>query len=436
MSEPRAERILRVARLLREAEKPVRILRTVAWPARLRDEFFAKGEREPPRPEYEPLDPGPTLALVAEARRLATADDDIDEWLRRQAWAIELGARMLAAVGTVDFHALSVELYGEPSGTLNDQTSTSLDLARAFETTLTVANTVNLGPTGTFTADQIAAKVARAVGAHFGARAPEVRVVDELSANALAQTDAIKLRRGATFTDRDAAQLVQHEAFIHIATSLNGRDQEAVPILASGHPGTTRTQEGLAVFAEFISGAIDPDRLGRLADRVLAIQMAQDGADFLDVYRWFLVQTGGREQAFENARRVFRGGTLGGGAPFTKDVVYLDGLLRVHNFLRAAVLAGRSDCLRLLFVGKLDIEDVPALCHLSEIGLLRPPTFLPPWAGDLRFLVAYLAYSGFLNQVDLDVIRGHYQALLADAPPVAFDRQAPHVAAAHESAVD
>lgn len=420
----RADRIRQVAKLLRDAERPVRILRTVAWPARVREEFFASGERELPRPRYEPLDPTVTLELVAEARRLAVADDDIDEWLRRQAWAIELGARMLAAVGTRELHTLSVELYGEPASLLNDQSSTSLDLARAFEQTLTDANTLNLGPATEHTAEEIAERVSRAVTKHFGARAPQVHIVDELSANALAQTGDIKLRRGARFTDRDAAQLVQHEAFIHIATSLNGRDQVDLPILAAGHPGTTRTQEGLAVFAEFISGAIDPDRLGRLADRVLAIQMAQDGADFLDVYRWFLVQTGSRDQAFENTRRVFRGGTLTGGAPFTKDVVYLDGLLRVHNFLRAAVMSGRSDCLRLLFAGKIEIEDVPALCHLSEIGLLRPPTFLPPWAQDLRFLVAYLAYSGFLNQVDLAKIRAHYDALLADAPPVAFDRAA------------
>jgi uncharacterized protein (TIGR02421 family) len=253
---------------------------------------------------------------------------------------------------------------------------------------------------------------------HFGDAAPSVEVVEHLSANALAGTNRIRLRRGASFTDRDAAQLIQHEAYVHIATSIAGRDQP-LSILAAGHPGTTRTQEGLAVFAELISGTIDPDRMRRLADRVLAIQMAQDGADFLDVYRWFVEQTGGdREQAFENARRVFRGGVLRGRAPFTKDVVYLDGLLRVHNFLRSAVLSGRSDCIRLLFVGKLDIEDVPALCHLAAQGALTAPRFLPPWVADLRFLVAYLAYSGFLNQVDLDLIRSHYEVMLADAPRV------------------
>jgi uncharacterized protein (TIGR02421 family) len=422
MSEARrVERIRGVARLLREAERPVRILRTIAWAPEVKEAFFAAGARELPRPSYVPLDPAPTLAQVHEARRLATGADDVDGWLRRQAWAIELGARLLAAPGTADLHRRSVELYGQPSSVLADQSSTSLDLARALETTLAAAATVQLGPEVTVTARAVADRIRRALIRRFGARAPAVTLVDQLSANALAGAGEVRLRRGARFTDRDAVQLVQHEAFIHIATSLSGRGQDDLPILGAGHPGTTRTQEGLAVFAELISGALDPDRLGRLADRVLAIQMAEDGADFLEVYRWFLERTGGDDdQAFENARRVFRGGVLTGGAPFTKDVVYLDGLVRVHNFLRAAVSGGRSDCIRLLFAGKLDIEDIPALCHLWDMGLVRPPAFLPPWAEDLRFLVAYLAYSSFLNGVDLARICAHYDDLLAGAPRVAI----------------
>jgi hypothetical protein len=145
--------------------------------------------------------------------------------------------------------------------------------------------------------------------------------------------------------------------------------------------------------------------------------MAIDGADFLEVYRYFLERTGGSEpQAFENARRVFRGGVLTGRAPFTKDGVYIEGLLRVHNFLRAAVQLGRIDCLHLLFCGKLDIEDVPALAILAAEGALVPPRFLPPWGADLRFLTAYLAYSAFLNQVDLHVVRSHYAEMLGDSP--------------------
>src|SRR5437764_789681 len=122
---------------------------------------------------------------------------------------------------------------------------------------------------------------------HFAEAAPKVEVVDHLSSNALAGPRYIRLRRGASFSDRDLAQLVQHEAFVHIGTSLNGAAQTAFPILGAGHAGTTRTQEGLAVFAEIISGAMDPSRLLRLADRVLAIKIAMEGADFLELFRYF-----------------------------------------------------------------------------------------------------------------------------------------------------
>ncbi|MDX1610688.1 MAG: DUF1704 domain-containing protein, partial [Halofilum sp. (in: g-proteobacteria)] len=119
---------------------------------------------------------------------------------------------------------------------------------------------------------------------------------------------------------------------------------------------------------------------------------------------------------FENARRVFRGGRVEGGIPFTKDIVYLDGLFRVHNFMRTVVSLGRADLLRLLFAGKLDIEDIPALAELRATGLCRAPRFLPPWAEDIRSLLSHLAYSSFINSVDLHTLREHYRDMVQRAP--------------------
>lgn len=274
-------------------------------------------------------------------------------------------------------------------------------------------------------ADDVAAAMERAARRAFGDSAPAVILVDELSANALAGPRNIRIRRGARFSDKDVAQLVHHEAHIHVATSLNGLAQTDLSILGSSHPGTTRTQEGLAVFAELITGSIDLARTRRLADRVMAIDMAADGADFVTVYRWFRERGAAPEQAFESARRVFRGGPLTGGAPFTKDGVYLDGLLRVHHFMRTAASLGRADLLRLLFCGKLDIEDLPTLAHLAAEGLCRPPRFLPPWADDLGFLISYLAYSSFLTQMDLARLHAHYAEIAHAAPRVAAAEPAP-----------
>ena len=99
-----------------------------------------------------------------------------------------------------------------------------------------------------------------------------------------------------------------------------------------------------------------------------------------------------------------------------QDGVYLDGLLRVHNFLRTAVMLDRVDLVAVLFCGKLDIEDVPALLHLAHEGLCLAPRYLPPWAEDRQFLVSYLAYSGFLNEVNLSAVKAHYAKMLAGTP--------------------
>jgi uncharacterized protein (TIGR02421 family) len=417
------ERVRTISRMLAEAEKPVRILRAVSWDETVRPEFLRLGGEKLPVVRYPPFDAEPVLRKVDEARRLINGDSTVDAWLGRQAKSIELGALMLQARESDDFFRYSGELFGAPTAPLPDETSHSLDLARRFRDVLDNLAHVDLGapPEACHLAEAVAEQIREAVLPFFGDDAPEIVVVDHLSANALAGPRRILIRRGACFTDKDAEQLINHEAFIHVATSLNGRAQEDLPILGASHGGVAKTQEGLAVFAEFVTGNIELDRLRRLADRVLAIQMAVDGADFVEVFRFFRERVGSDEQAFESARRVFRGGKLTGGAPFTKDIVYLDGLLRVHNFLRSAVVAGRADCLRLLFCGKLDIEDLPALCELTVAGLCRPPKFLPPWARDLRYLLGYLAYSSFLNSVDLGKINQHYQELFAAAPQVPMD---------------
>jgi len=264
----------------------------------------------------------------------------------------------------------------------------------------------------------MANSIEAAVADMFGNDAPVISVVDELSANALAGSERIRIRRDARFNDKDIDQLIHHEAGIHVATSLNGKHQPHLPILAASHAGTTRTQEGIATFSEFITGSMDLERLRRLADRTIAIKMAADGANFLDVYHFFLERTGVEVQSFESARRVFRGGVVSGGAPFTKDIVYLNGLIRVHNFMRSMVANGRPDCMLLLFCGKLDLEDIPVLAELMQMGLCQRPKYLPAWATDMRFLLSQLAYSGFLNKMDLKAVSSHYEKLLRDAPRV------------------
>ena len=424
------ERLQAAAVLLRKAEKPVRVLRAVAWGPEVAATFFAAGAKELPKVSYTPLDAAPVHEALRAARALIDGNGPVQAWLLRIADVIGTGADMLAGIGTKEFHRQSVKLYGSPQSDLLNCDVRPLDLARMLDYVLGSFRNLEINldakTEATTTSQELALRMAQILARHFAEAAPKIEIVEHLSSNALAGARCIRIRRDAVFSDRDLAQLVQHEAFVHIATSLNGAAQSAFPILAAGHPGTTRTQEGLAVFAELISGAMDPSRLLRLADRVLAIQMSMDGANFLELYRYFRERTHNDFSAFENARRITRGGLAEGGGPFTKDSVYLEGLVRVHTFLRIAVQETRVDCIRLLFAGKMDIDDMPAITTLAAHGLCTFPRFLPPWARDLRFVLSYIAYSSFLNRMNLERVLDHYKDMLDRcAPPMMSPQPVP-----------
>ena len=411
------ERISDLSNRLYQASREIRILSHIRWPTEIRETFFKHKEQRLPEVTYPNFEPSNVIMQIVQIQA-ELGDSVVDKWLGRQANIIANSALMKSSVGTEQFYQYSKDLYGAPSDPLTDGMSTSLSLAQQFDEVIESLSNIDLGAPldADRTAEEVASEMRRAVKKAFADDAPDVFVVDELSANALAGPTRIRLRAGAQFTDRDVVQLINHEAHIHVGTALNGSHQTHLPMLGASHAGTTRTQEGLAVFAEFITGTMDIDRMRRLSDRVLGIQMAIDGADFIEVYRYFVDRVKDKEQAFENTRRVFRGGVMTGGAPFTKDNVYLNGLLRVHNFFRAIVSNNRVDCLPLMFCGKLDLEDIPVLSQLAQQGLLKQPRFLPPWASDKRFLLSYLAYSSFLNRIDMHKVKAHYNELLKEAP--------------------
>lgn len=419
--DPEAERYRSVAHRLHDIAQPVRVLSALRWPASVREEFLAGGGETLPSVSYAPFDEGPIVDAVREVRRSIYPGAVIDDWLEGIAASIENTALMLAARGTESFLTYNRALYGTPQTPLRYDPITPLQLSERVHEVLRGLDHVGIVTdlAHDHSAEEVADILSAGVIAHFGADdAPAVEIVDELSANALATASRIKVRSGASFTARDAAQLLNHEAFIHVLTSVNGRYQDDLPILAIGHPATTRTQEGLAVFAEFVSGTLDLDRFRRLADRVTGVQMVMDGADFVELFRWFSDRSPDAEQAFENTRRIFRGGPVTGGAPFTKDCVYLSGFLRVSTFIRAAFLQERLDCVDTLFAGKLDIFDVPALIELRRLGLCRAPRYRPPWVVDPGWALTWLTYSTFVAAIDLTAVADAVGHLLDRTPQI------------------
>jgi len=407
------------AKLLKQAERKIRILRTVAWAPEIGDAFLAGGCAALPQVTYPEFDGTDIRAVLSKANNLTKGEHPVLQWLARVSEKLALASAMLETVGTPAFYTYSKQIYGTPTDTMLDGHTRNVDLAQHMDAALSGLSFEQLvlgGVEEDFGADVFAEKLTAKLKRYFDGNAPKVELQAHLSAKALASSRRIRVRADARFTNMDVRQLLHHEALVHAATAMNGRMQTDFPILGAAHAGTTEIQEGLAVFAEIITGAMDPVRFRRLVDRVIAIQMSVDGADFTEVFRFFKDCDCTNAQAYEDTRRVFRGGVITGGAPFTKDGVYLNGLLRVHNFMRTATKLDRADLLRLLFVGKLDIEDVPAIAILAAEGKLTPPQTLPPWAKDMRFLVSYLAYSSFLNRVKLPGFQSYYQDKLADVP--------------------
>ncbi len=409
------ERLERASKLLLKAEEQLPVLKTLAWNRSIAENFFKQNEKYLPEPEYQKPDVSAVVEHVASARKLIAGSSPVHLWLQRFADMTETTANLLTCIGTSDFHFHSCKLYGSPNTPIADGKRTAIELARRIDTLLSEYDegSIRLEPPESLTANDLKIRLDAALPKYFGFESPQVQISEEMSSKAAAGREYIKLRKDAAFSDLDVTQLLQHEALIHIATGKNGRLQKRFPLLGESHPGNARTQEGLAVFSEFISGALDPHRFKRLADRVIAIDMAEQGANFIELYQYFR-ERGASDKpfdAFESAYRVVRGGLVEGGGPFTKDSVYLGGLVEVHSYLRSAVRTGETAHIRLLFVGKIDLGDLDAMKILHQEKLINEPRFMPPWANDLRYLLSYLAYSTFLNEINLGDVDSRYQNL-------------------------
>jgi uncharacterized protein (TIGR02421 family) len=410
---PRLLTLLReVSAEILDAQKPLRVIRLLDWPAEVERVFFENQARELPRPTYQvPREVEAAGKRFSALGKRVSGDNEVERFLRDTCVAMATAAHMVCAVGSKDFYFHSVEIYGRPAGLSSDRRTTNLDLARHFEQVIAgYAPPPAVVDLPTIDAEEAAVQLRKRFLEWFPGHEAKVTISDHGAANASASADEIRIKRGARFSPRDLRQIEYHELGVHVTTALNGRAQPVMPFIGVPSPRSTRTQEGLAVFAEFVTRSTSLARVRRLCDRTLAVQMAEDGANFIDLYHFFLGRGHDPHASFDCARRVCRGGKVEGGAPFTKDVCYLDGLLRVTNFLRIALTKGQSQLVRLLFVGKLAIEDIPLFDRLVREGVVKEPLYQPAWSQDLSYLTAFMSFTAFLGRSDL----GAEQRQLAD----------------------
>jgi uncharacterized protein (TIGR02421 family) len=136
-------------------------------------------------------------------------------------------------------------------------------------------------------------------------------------------------------------------------------------MLAAGLAGYDETQEGLAVLAEYLAGALTPNRLRELAARVVAVHRMIAGETFGTVHASLTSAGLSDGRAFTTAMRAFRAGGL------TKDAIYLRGLHEVLSHLRA------GGELEVLLLGKLPLIELPLIEDLFSRGVLTAPLLRP-----------------------------------------------------------
>ncbi len=389
------------------AVKTIRLLDAVSWPAQAQQEFLAGwkiGKMHLPKIDY-PRDDYSTVRAELEA--IATAadpDHPLGRYLKLTTESWRIATRLLDAAGSQRMTAYSTRLYGRPVEMLPGNGPTNLEAARHF---IDLADDLDqelrtIEPEHVISAETLRDELQPEIDAFFTDHTIKVELDPALISKAAASPTRIRIRTNTGFTEYDHHQLLVHEAFVHTLTGINGREQPLLQSMARSAPRTTATQEGLATFAELISGSMDIERMKRISLRIVAIDMAINGADLVQVFRFFLDAGQTPEDSFSSTQRVFRGAPLGGGAAFTKDTVYLHGLLSVHTFFRWCLRHRKLSVARQLFAGKLALEDVFALQPMFDDGTIIAPHYLPPWMQRANGLAGVLAFSLFANKIRLD----------------------------------
>jgi len=408
-----------------DAQRPIRILDAIKWDDEIERAFFAAGCRELPpvtadyyRSRPLPFDAEAKLhefhMIERDIRRLLGEFNAPGQIMSRMCQEYREVVHLLTHRGSRAFAEISERLYGSASDSFHAGDPNLADLGHMMSDMLDgLSHDAVFGrEEPTIDAPQAVEWLAARLEKHFGEAGPvRVRLSDGIVADAAAGSDYIKVRGDARFTPRDVRLLEVHEGWVHLGTTMNGQSQPVCTFLSKGPPSSTMTQEGLAVLTEMFSFASHPGRVRRLTNRIEGVALAEAGANFLDVFRFFQNEGYEPREAYQHSMRIFRGSLPEGCGPFTKDLCYSKGFVLVYNYLRLAVRKGMMSRVPLLFCGKTTLADIKALAQLVDEGLVVPPRFVPPQFADPNGLAVWLCYANFLNRLSLKRIEDDYAAL-------------------------
>lgn len=409
------------------AQKPIRILDALKWDSEIKKQFFKDKFKKLPRVNTEyyleknPLqfDPFKKIEEFHEIersiRRLLGQYSGVGSIMSRMCHEYTRVVEMLLVRGTAKFTEISQELYGSSEDAFHVGAPTLKDLATLVSSTLSNIKdqVVTDSDIEKYTSEDAVRILGKRLEKYFTDKNDAIRVElsDGIIADASAGAERIKIHDGLMFSEREIRTFEVHEGWVHLGTTMNGLAQPVCTFLSKGPPSSTITQEGLAIITEVFTFASYPGRLKRLSNRITGVSMAEEGANFLDVFNFYREQGLDENDSYHSTTRVFRGSTPDGG-PFTKDLSYSKGFILIYNYIRLAVQRGLVSQIPILFIGKTTLEDIHILHDLVEEEIAIPPKYIPPQFRDLAALSAWMVYSLFLNRLDLQRLAMDFKAIL------------------------
>ena len=200
---------------------------------------------------------------------------------------------------------------------------------------------------------------------HFPHLELQVKVKDNVS-GLIVSASELSVGKDLNISEERVEALIQHEIGTHILTYCNGHAQP-LKLMYAGFAGYEQLQEGIAVLSEFFVGGLNINRLKLLAARVISVDALIKGADFIETYKMLCDDYAfSGKTSFNIAMRVHRGGG------YTKDAIYLKGLIQVLNFIKDG-----GDITH-LYGGKFALEHLPLIEELVHLRILKKP-FLPAY---------------------------------------------------------
>lgn len=412
-----------------ELQRPIRILDAIKWPPGVQADFLRhEGRRLPriPADHYRGQSLGFEPSQLREDFRELRRDisrklgrgDGLGRILRQTVDQYLLVIDLLDNRGTPEFGRLSRQLYGSARDHMRGDRKTLRQLGERLGEIFSLPGASHLARP--YDRD-IPAETAVSVLQHrlenyFQPGDIRVMLSDGIVSDAAAGGDYIKINQDADFTDFDLKVLEVHEGWVHVGTTLNGRQQPWATWLSVGSPRVTACQEGLAVLMETLTFSSYPARALKVSDRVTAVDMAEEGADFIQVYRYFRERGMTGQAAYTITQRVFRGGMPEGGAVFTKDLSYLRGFVENVNFIRSTIQSGVPEILPMLFVGKLTLDDIPVLYEYYLEGTIAGPHYIPDMFRDLNGLYVWFGFASGISAINMARVQRHFSRLFAGLP--------------------